>query len=130
MAEGNVGDRPSNAGQTVNVTTTVAGNVQIVSVSGRLDSITAESFDAHMQPIVGANGPRVVLDLTHVNYVASAGLRSLLMLARQITAKSGALVLAAVQPRVQDVFEIAGFTTSFAIAPTKDAALASLQPAR
>jgi len=80
--------------------------------------------------LIAPNAPRVVLDLAQVNYVASAGLRSLLLLSKQIKTRGGALVLASVHPRVHDVFEIAGFTTAFAIAGTTDAALASLQPAR
>jgi len=106
------------------------GEVQIVRLSGRLDSATAEEFDSRIQQFAAGTATRMVLDLSHVDYVSSAGLRSLLGLLKQVKAQGGTLVLAAVQPRVADILEIAGFRTLFAIANTCDEALASLQPNR
>jgi anti-anti-sigma factor len=114
----------------MDVTTELVGTVHIVRASGRLDSGTAEAFDARMQDVINTPDPRLVLDFSQLVYVSSMGLRSLLALAKKAHALGGALVLAAVQPRVQDILEIAGFTTMFAIVPTTEAALAQLQPDR
>ena len=117
------------ADQALEVTTELAGEVCVVHVAGRLDSMTSETFDARMQQIVPAGAARLVLDLAQVGYVSSAGLRSLLMLLKQVKAGAGALVLAAVHPRVQDILDIAGFTPMFAIVATPADALARLQSA-
>lgn len=114
----------------MDVTTEMVGAILVVRAAGRLDSVTAEAFDARMQEVSIGRDTRVVLDLAQVNYVASAGLRSLLMLLKQVKAHGGALVLAAVHPRVQDILDIAGFTTMFAIVPTLEDGLTRLQPAR
>ena len=106
------------------------GDVQVVHVSGRLDTATTDRFDARMQQIVAPDAARLVLDLAHVNYVSSAGLRSLLSLLKRVKALSGSLVLAAVHPRVVDILEIAGFTPLFVLAATPDEALAQLQTPR
>jgi anti-sigma B factor antagonist len=116
--------------QPLDVTIELSGTIRLVRVAGRLDTTTAEAFDARLLDVAGAEGAGVVLDLAQVSYVSSAGLRSLLVLLKQVKAHGGVLVLAAVHPRVQDIFEIAGFTTMFPAAPTTDAALAMLQPNR
>lgn len=106
------------------------GDVQVVHVSGRLDTATTDRFDARIQQIVTPAAARLVLDLAHVNYVSSAGLRSLLSLLKRVKALGGSLVLAAVHPRVVDILEIAGFTPLFVLAATPDEALAQLQTPR
>jgi anti-anti-sigma factor len=113
----------------MDLTTERVGAVQIVRAAGRLDGESAEAFDVRIQQVVNED-PRLVLDLAQVIYVSSMGLRSLLVLAKQIKALGGALVLAAIRPRVLDVLDIAGFTPMFAIEPTTDEALARLQPDR
>ena len=117
----------SNGEQPLDVVIELVGQVHVVHAAGRLDSVTAEAFDARMQPAIVTPGIQVVLDLAKINYVSSAGLRSLLVLLKQVKALGGALILAAVHPRVQDILEIAGFTSAFAIAPTQADALARLQ---
>ena len=114
----------------MDVTTEMVGAILVVRAAGRLDSVTAETFDARLQEVAIEGDTHVVLDLAQVSYVASAGLRSLLLLMKRVKANGGALVLAAVHPRVQDILDIAGFTTMFAIVPTVDDGLARLQPGR
>lgn len=114
----------------MDVTTEMAGTILVVRAAGRLDSVTAEAFDARMLEVAAGPDTSVVLDLAQVSYVASAGLRSLLVLMKQVKAHGGALVLAAVHPRVQDILDIAGFTTMFAIVPTVEDGLTRLRPDR
>ncbi len=116
--------------QALNVTTELAGTIQVVHAAGRLDSTTAGTFDVRIEQAVTAEGAQVVLDLAHVSYVSSAGLRSLLVLLKRVKALGGGLVLAAVPPRVQDILDISGFTGLFAIAPTPADALDRLSPGR
>ena len=113
--------------QSLEVTTEMVGAAQVVRVSGRLDTTTVEAFDAQMLGITSVDGARLALDLAHVSYVSSAGLRSLLMILKQLKAHGGRLVLAALHPRVKDILEIAGFTTMFTITPSVDVAVATLQ---
>ena len=111
----------------MDVTTEMVGAILVVRAAGRLDSVTAEAFDARLQEVAIDRDTHVVLDLAQVSYVASAGLRSLLVLMKRVKALGGALVLAAVHPRVQDILDIAGFTAMFAIVPTVEDGLTRLQ---
>ena len=113
--------------QALEVTTELVGTVHVVRVAGRMDTNTADGFDVRMHELVNPDAARLVLDLAQVNYMSSAGLRSLLVLIKQVKTLDGALVLAAVHPRVQDILNIAGFTAMFTIVPTTAEALARLQ---
>jgi anti-anti-sigma factor len=120
----------STADAALALTIDLVGDVQVIHASGRLDTVTTEQFDARIQQVVVPGAARVVLDLAHVTYVSSAGLRSLLTLLKRVKSLDGSLVLAAVHPRVVDILEIAGFTPLFVLAATPDAALAALQTPR
>ena len=80
----------------------------VLSPAGRVDHATAERFKTllleHLQPARAAD--RVVLDLAGVDYMASVGLRALVLAARQVKSRGGRLVVAALQPLVREVFEI------------------------
>lgn len=87
------------------------GAVTIVAISGSVDSLTADqltqSFDAQVQ------GGRVhlVADFSGVHYTSSAGLRSLLGAVKDSRRKGGDVRIAAVQPQVQRVLALSGFTS-------------------
>ena len=114
----------------MDVTTEVIGSVRIVRLTGKLDTNTAEAFDAAIRKLLDDGDSRLVLDLAHVNYVSSMGLRSLILVAKTVKAKEGALALAAVGPRVKEVLDIAGFTPLFSIAPTVEEAILLMPPDR
>jgi anti-anti-sigma factor len=103
----------------------------VLSPAGRIDHATAEPFREALLAQLGtcATGrDSVVLDLGRVEYVASAGLRALMLGARQAKAQGGTLVVASLQPIVQEVFEISRFTLVFKMFPTVRDALASIAP--
>jgi hypothetical protein len=73
--------------------------------------------------MLGAGSKHFVLDLSKIGYVSSAGLRVLLMLAKQLDGGRGSLRLAGLNPQVKQVFDIAGFSKLFSIYASQDAAL-------
>ncbi len=88
----------------------------VVKVGGRIDGQTAPQLSAALKEIVEAGRFRLVLDMSQVEFLSSAGLRVLLDV--QKTCKRwnrGELVLAAVPPLVKDSLDLAGFTRLFTI---------------
>ncbi|MDR2113199.1 MAG: STAS domain-containing protein, partial [Candidatus Accumulibacter sp.] len=65
------------------------------------------------------------LDLSGVDYISSAGLRVVLLLAKKL-ADGGALVLFGLQQGVYEVFEMCGFVDILTIVKTRDEALNKL----
>jgi len=106
------------------------GRVTVLRPSGRIDHLTAEPFKtallAHLEH--AADGHGVVLDLAGVDYMASAGLRALVLAARQVRAHGGRLAVAALQPVVREVFEITRFTLVLDTFASVREALATVDP--
>jgi anti-anti-sigma factor len=112
------------------VTTETIGAATVVHLAGQLDTSTADDFDVRMRELLavsGGGGLRLVLDLARVTYMSSAGLRSLSLVAKTTKTNGGALALAGIAPRVQEVLDIVRFTSLFLIAPTVEQAIALVQ---
>jgi anti-anti-sigma factor len=104
----------------------------VVSPAGRIDQSSAEAFQAALAPHLqrcAAGQDRLVLDLSALEYISSAGLRILMLAARQCKAQKGVLILTGLQPLVREIFEISKFTMVFTITPSLDEALAKASPA-
>jgi anti-anti-sigma factor len=106
--------------------------VLVVSPEGRIDHANSEEFRTSLGPFIDRckrDGDRVVLDLTAVDYISSAGLRCFMLAEKQAKAQGGTIVVAAMQPVVKEIFEISRFTLVFETFATVREALARLSPA-
>jgi anti-anti-sigma factor len=104
-----------------------AGDVVIVKLSGRLDSSTAPSAEESFTRVL-ATGPRhLAIDLSNLEYISSAGLRILLVVARKLQQAKGKVVLFGLRDNVREVFQISGFDRIFTIQPNMAAAVAAVQ---
>jgi anti-anti-sigma factor len=90
---------------------------------GRLDTNTASSFDAQLAPMLAHSQSHVVVDLTNVDYVSSAGLRSILQLVKQTAAHGGRVGLYGTQPHILEVIEMSGFPALLDLYPDRESAL-------
>lgn len=105
--------------------TRTEGDATIVSVGGTVDAVTAPRLGTALQGEVDAGHHRIVADLAGVTYVSSAGLRAFLATVKQARSAGGDLRVAAAQPSVLQVFDLAGFTTIVRFFDDVDAAVAS-----
>jgi len=96
----------------------------IATIEGSIDSKTAPDLQQSILPVINDRN-KMVLDLTEVTFVSSAGLRVLLMVYRQLKAKDGKVFLVGVSDEIKDVMFMTGFITFFEISPTLEYALAS-----
>jgi len=96
------------------ITTTQYKHCDLVKVVGRIDSATAPQLGDALHAITDEGRFKIVLDLTDVTYVSSAGLR--VMIDTQKTCRQlnrGELVLACVPQRIYETFDLAGFLPLF-----------------
>ena len=91
--------------------------VDVVKVSGRVDHQTAPDLEKALRAIVDEGRHNIVVDLTDVSYISSAGLKAL-----QATAKAarGGLIagdvrLVGLKPNIKEIFDTIGFTQLFKI---------------
>jgi anti-anti-sigma factor len=99
----------------------------VLAPAGRIDHASAETFHAALAGYLsacGAGRDKLVLDLSGLEYISSAGLRILILAAKQCKAQGGTLLLAGLRPLVQEIFDIGRFTLVFDIAPSLREALA------
>lgn len=96
----------------------------IAAIEGSIDSKTAPDLQQSILPVINDRN-KMILDLTEVTFVSSAGLRVLLMVYRQLKAKDGKVFLVGVSEEIKDVMFMTGFISFFEITPTLQEALAS-----
>ncbi len=84
----------------------------LVTLTGTVDSRTAPEAQAAVEPLL-AEFPVLVLDLTRVSYMSSAGLRVLLLIHRHLAARSGKAVLVGLSPQLADTMQVTGFLPFF-----------------
>ncbi len=105
------------------VTTRTQGDVTIAAIAGSLDSITSPQAQQALNAVVAQSGPKLAVDCSALDYISSAGLRVLLGLAKQMSAKGGSLRTFGLNQTVREVFEISGFSTIFRVFPGEQDAL-------
>lgn len=98
--------------------------VELVTVSGRIDSSNAAQFDEVLKE-VSERKNNVVLDMSGVDYISSAGLRAIVALLRESKKNRGDVRLANPSPRVTEVLSLAGLDSLFQVFDTSAAAVGS-----
>lgn len=84
--------------------------VTVVSVTGSIDALTAESLTNALAEQVRSGNTRLVAGMGGVDYTSSAGLRVLLATVKDARRSGGDLRLADLQERVRSVLDLSGFT--------------------
>ena len=105
------------------ITVRKEGSAAVVSVTGRIDAITAGEFEKGLSELMAGGDCTLVLNFNGLEYISSAGLRSILSTAKQLKAKEGKMLFAGLQGSVKDVFKISGFGSIFKIYDTEEEAL-------
>ena len=103
------------------------GGVAIVRLTGRFDSSAAASAEAGLNAALGGDAPQLAIDMTGLEYISSAGLRVLLVLAKKVQQAKGKIALFGLNPNVREVFSVSGFDTIFSIQPDAAGALAAVR---
>jgi anti-anti-sigma factor len=106
-------------------------NVVVLSLAGRIDHSRSDTLRAALEPHLAtcsAEQDRLVLDLSQLEYISSAGLRVLILAQKQVKPRGGIFVVAAPRPMVKEIFEISRFTMIFDIHSSVRVALEQLSP--
>jgi anti-sigma B factor antagonist len=107
----------------MNIETTHDGGILVATLNGRMDAVTAPEFDAWFSTHLQAGENRLILDMSGLDYISSAGLRSLLAAAKKIKASGGAVVLCGLSGTVAEVFTMSGFMAIFTVVATRSEAV-------
>jgi anti-anti-sigma factor len=91
------------------------GNAVVIKVKGRMDAVSAPGFEKECGDLVDAGEKILIVDLGGLEYISSAGLRSILAAAKKVKAAQGGISFCNLLGMVQEVFSISGFATMFPI---------------
>ena len=98
------------------VTTQKFKQCSLVAVSGRVDSATAAKLGEAFEEITKGGVYKIVLDMSNLEYMSSAGLRALIVTQKECKRfNRGEVVLASVPQRIKEALELAGFIPLFTI---------------
>lgn len=109
----------------MDVERTSVGEVQVFRITGRLDSGTSPAFEAQVLSVIRPGANRVVLDFTSVDFVSSAGLRVVLLAAKQTRATQGGFAIFGMAKPIHHVFQMSGFARIIALFDTEAEAVAA-----
>jgi anti-anti-sigma factor len=108
------------------ITPSRSDGVLVLTISGRIGGISAGDFTTALADAIAQGDVRMVLDLTEMDYVSSAGLQSIGSAAERCAALNGGLALCGVAAPVRIALELAGLLDLLAVDPSREAAVGRL----
>jgi anti-anti-sigma factor len=99
-------------------------DTKIISVKGKMDAVSSPEFEKRLGEWMDQGQISFVVDLGEVYYISSAGLRSILLIAKALRAKEGRIICAGPKDEVKKMFKISGFSSMI---PTYESLQAALE---
>ncbi|WP_052700479.1 STAS domain-containing protein [Methylocucumis oryzae] len=93
----------------MDIVTELIGDETHVVLSGRLDAAWSNAVNQALQNTVHSGSHHIALNLANVDYLSSAGIRVLVILAKHLQKIGGRLRLADASPAVREVLQLVGF---------------------
>lgn len=111
---------------TMTIQTTTLGKATVIKLGGRLDAKSTTDFNAAWERCVENGALHLVLDLAELQYISSAGLGSIVRLAKKLNGLGGSVFLSGANGLVREVFEITGLLSIFRVFDSPEAACQSI----
>src|SRR5579862_4740758 len=102
------------------------GDVGVIVLAERIDTGNSAETEAVVRGALERH-KKVLLDMEELTYISSAGLRTVLIAAKEMRANGGAMAVCGVTGYVRQVFEISGFIALLSVYPDRLAALRALR---
>lgn len=99
-------------------------NVSVINLKGYLDAHTAPDFEKALQDLVDQERVQIVVNLSELNYISSAGLGVFMGFIEEIRKKKGDIKIAEPSEKVYRVFDLLGFPVLYEIFPSESEAVA------
>ena len=105
------------------------GTVQVLDIEGELDAHTAPKLEAAFEKCLDEGNCQIIVNGEHLDYISSAGLGVFMAFLEEVREEGGDIKVAALQPKVYNVFDLLGFPMLFDIEETEEEALADFEDA-
>jgi anti-anti-sigma factor len=94
----------------------------VISVKGRLDAVTSPEFENSLSDWMSKGENIFLLNFSEMDYISSAGLRSILATAKKLKENQGKILFTGLRGPVEQVFKISGFYSIFKIFTSEETA--------
>ncbi len=111
----------------VNISTERDGGALVIKTEGRIDGSNASNFQNSVEAEITTEDSAVILDFEQLNYISSAGLRVILLIAKDLQQKSKKFAICSLSTLVREIFMISGFDQIIAVHDDPGAAVSALQ---
>lgn len=98
------------------------GVFDIVRPVGRIDTSSAKSFEDGLGKVAD-QAAKMIIAFDKIEYISSAGLRVILVYGKKMKAKNGYMALCGMNPKIEEVFQISGFSKILNIFGTVEEAI-------
>ena len=121
-------ENASQEGFALEVRSEAADGVAIYRISGRLDAeaATGQGLQSAVGSAINGGNARIIFDMREVTLITSAGLRVVIVTAKQAEAAKGGLSIFGVRSSVDEVFEVSGLKGFIPIVSNEGEARAKL----
>ena len=101
--------------------------MSIIMIPERFDATNAPGIESDLKVFLATTPvKKMIFDFSRTDYIASAGLKVLLQVTRDLLKSGVRVILAGLKPSVYRIFEMAGFTRIFSISPSREDAIQKL----
>ncbi len=97
--------------------------VKVLAFEGRLDTQTSPDAERQLTRLIEEGGTKFLVNFEKLEYISSAGLRILLIVAKQLKTADGELRVCGLNDVVKEVFDISGFDMILPISASESEAL-------
>ncbi len=97
--------------------------INVLDLKGELDAHTASELEAAIKKCQDDNIHRIIVNGSNLSYISSAGLGVFMAYIEDLRANGGDIKIAALQPKVYNVFDLLGFPMLFDIMGTEQEAI-------
>jgi anti-anti-sigma factor len=102
-----------------------SNDVKILEFEGNLDTNTSPDAEAKLNELIDNGSQKLLINFGKLAFISSAGLRVLLATAKKLKGTGGNLRICALNPTVQEVFDISGFGSILSVSSSESEALSS-----
>ena len=103
------------------------GSNLIVDVEGRVDGTNAMDFQTALEGAIQPSDQGVVMDMGELQYISSAGLRVILLIAKSLQKQNAKLLGCSLSESVREIFAISGFDKIVPVHDSRTDALKALE---
>lgn len=90
----------------------------LITLSGNIDTYNSPFFQNQITKVITAGYVNIIFKCTYLNYLSSTGLGAFTNLLKIVRVMNGDIVIADIQPKIQEYFDLLGFSQFFTLKTT------------